>query len=113
MTKSDVRFQKTLRGICGQDQIVCNQLPHLTVHSFPFTASHKLTDHFASAYPLHIVAAKSARLARSSLVKVHPRAGWTIVSMLLLALIFFIAGIFQPFTAVTKLWLFENQISVY
>ena len=26
---------------------------------------------------------------------------------------FFIAGIFLPFTSVTKLWLFQNQISVY
>jgi paraquat-inducible protein A len=53
------------------------------------------------------------RLARSALVKAHPRAGWPIVLMLLLALGFFVAGIFLPFTTVTKLWLFENQISVY
>ena len=33
--------------------------------------------------------------------------------MLLASLGFFVAGIFLPFTAVTKLWLFENQISVY
>ena len=26
---------------------------------------------------------------------------------------FFITGIFRPFTAVTKLWVFENQISVF
>ena len=32
--------------------------------------------------------------------------------MLLAALGCFIAGIFLPFTTVTKLWLFENQISV-
>ena len=43
----------------------------------------------------------------------HRRAGWTVVLMLLAAMGFFVAGIFLPFTAVTKLWLFENQISVY
>src|SRR5262245_45304751 len=53
------------------------------------------------------------KLARSALVKSRPRAGWTIVLMLSLALIFFVIGIFLPFTAVTKLWLFENQISVF
>lgn len=43
----------------------------------------------------------------------HRRAGWTIVLALLAALALFVTGIFLPFTAVTKLWLFENQISVY
>jgi paraquat-inducible protein A len=52
-------------------------------------------------------------LSRSALVKTHPRAGWIIVFMLVASLGFFIAGIFLPFTAVTKLWLFQNQISVY
>lgn len=47
------------------------------------------------------------------LIKSRQRAGVTIVLMLLAALGFFVAGIFLPFTAVTKLWLFENQISVY
>jgi paraquat-inducible protein A len=51
--------------------------------------------------------------ATSSLLKSHPRAGLGIVLMLLVSLGFFVAGIFQPFTAVTKLWLFENQISVW
>lgn len=40
------------------------------------------------------------------------RAGGTIVLMLLAAMGFFAAGVFLPFTSVTKLWLFENQISV-
>lgn len=52
-------------------------------------------------------------LSRTALVKIYPRAGWTIVLMLVASLGFFIAGIFLPFTAVTKLWLFENQISVF
>lgn len=33
--------------------------------------------------------------------------------MLVASLACFIGGIFLPFTAVTKLWLFENQISVW
>ena len=49
----------------------------------------------------------------SPLITVHRRAGWTIVLMLLTSLVLFVAGIFLPFTAVTKLWLFENQISVF
>ena len=48
-----------------------------------------------------------------SLLSAHARAGRVIVLMLVLALGFLIAGIFRPFTAVTKLWLFENQISVF
>jgi paraquat-inducible protein A len=55
----------------------------------------------------------SEKLSRAALVKTHPGAGWTIVFMLVASLGFFIAGIFSPFTSVTKLWLFENQISVY
>jgi len=50
---------------------------------------------------------------RSALVKAHPKTGGAIVLLLLLALGLFVAGIFRPFTAVTKLWLFENQISVW
>jgi len=49
----------------------------------------------------------------SPLITAHRRAGWTIVAMLLAAIGFFMAGIFLPFTSVTKLWLFENQISVF
>lgn|SRR5882724_545051 len=51
--------------------------------------------------------------SHSPLITAHRRAGWTIVSMLLASLGFFVAGIFLPFTSVTKLWLFENQISVF
>jgi paraquat-inducible protein A len=50
---------------------------------------------------------------RTPLIKTHQRAGRTIVMMLLAAIGLFVAGIFLPFTSVTKLWLFENQISVY
>ena len=48
----------------------------------------------------------------SALIITHRRAGWTVLFMLLAALVCFFAGIFLPFTAVTKLWLFDNQISV-
>jgi paraquat-inducible protein A len=53
-----------------------------------------------------------ASLPTGSLLKAHPRAGRGVVLMLALALAFFLAGLLRPFTAVTKLWLFENQISV-
>ncbi|HLX68068.1 MAG TPA: paraquat-inducible protein A [Verrucomicrobiae bacterium] len=48
----------------------------------------------------------------SALITTHPRAGWTVLLMLLTALGCFFAGIFLPFTAVTKLWLFSDQVSV-
>lgn len=47
------------------------------------------------------------------MITAHQRAGWTIVLMLLAAMGFFVTGIFTPFTSVNKLWLFENQISVF
>lgn len=49
----------------------------------------------------------------TALIGSHRRAGTLIVALLLLSLGSFIAGILLPFTSVTKLWLFENQISVY
>jgi paraquat-inducible protein A len=51
--------------------------------------------------------------ARRALIGAYPRAGLMIVLMLVASLGFFIAGIFLPFTSVTKLWLFQNQVSVY
>lgn len=53
------------------------------------------------------------RIDKRALIKTHVRAGSVIVLMLLAAIVFFVAGIFLPFTSVTKLWLFQNQISVY
>jgi paraquat-inducible protein A len=47
------------------------------------------------------------------MISTHRRSGCTIVLMLLAAIGLFVAGVFLPFTSVTKLWLFENQISVY
>jgi paraquat-inducible protein A len=47
------------------------------------------------------------------MISTHRRSGCTIVLMLLAAIALFVAGVFLPFTSVTKLWLFENQISVY
>jgi paraquat-inducible protein A len=49
---------------------------------------------------------------KTSLMTSHPKAGSAVVFMLLAAMACFIAGIILPFTAVTKLWLFENQVSV-
>ena len=48
-----------------------------------------------------------------ALITNNHRAGIAIIVMLLAAMGSFIAGIILPFTSVTKLWLFENQISVY
>ena len=48
------------------------------------------------------------KLAKTSLLRSHLRSGLAIVLMLFLGMGCFIAGIFRPFTAVTKLWLFEN-----
>ena len=59
------------------------------------------------------MSASGNRIAGSLLVKDYPRAGWPIVIMLVLSLALLVAGIFLPFTTVTKLWLFENQISVF
>src|SRR5258706_4491592 len=49
---------------------------------------------------------------KTSLITSHHKAGSAVVFMLLAAMACFIAGIILPFTSVTKLWLFENQISV-
>jgi len=48
-----------------------------------------------------------------ALILENRRPGSAILSMLLIAAGCFVAGIFLPFTAVTKLWLFENQMSVW
>jgi paraquat-inducible protein A len=50
---------------------------------------------------------------KRALVRIHIRSGVAIVLMLVSAMACFISGIFLPFTSVTKLWLFQNQISVY
>ena len=47
------------------------------------------------------------------MIQSNRRAGGLIVAMLLVAMGLFLAGIFRPFTSVTKLWLFENQVSVF
>jgi paraquat-inducible protein A len=47
------------------------------------------------------------------LISANQRTGWIIASMLVAAMGFFVAGIFLPFTSVTKLWLFEDQVSVF
>ena len=52
-------------------------------------------------------------ISNKSLVRAYPGSGWLVVIMLLCSLSFFIAGVFRPFTGVTKLWLFENQVSVF
>ncbi len=48
-----------------------------------------------------------------ALITVNLHAGCTIILMLIASMSCFVAGIFLPFTVVNKLWLFNNQISVY
>ena len=48
-----------------------------------------------------------------ALIMTNRNAGVTILLMLLAALGCYFAGIFLPFTTVSKLWIFNNQISVY
>jgi len=50
---------------------------------------------------------------QTPLVLAHRKAGWAIVTMLVAAMVCFVSGVLLPFTVVTKLWLFDNQISVY
>jgi paraquat-inducible protein A len=69
-----------------------------------------LADGQTPAKPDRAVKAFSGKRA---LIRTYLRAGSAIVLMLLLAMACFVAGIFLPFTSVTKLWLFQNQISVY
>jgi paraquat-inducible protein A len=48
-----------------------------------------------------------------SLGEIHQGERTSIVLMLLLSFGLFLAGLFRPFTQVTKLWLFEDNVSVY
>src|SRR5580692_6209583 len=54
-----------------------------------------------------------AGAANKPLVQTYGKRSLPIVLMLFCALALFVAGIFRPFTEVTKLWLFENRVSVY
>jgi paraquat-inducible protein A len=50
---------------------------------------------------------------RSSIIQIYGRKGVMVVVLLLASMALFVLGIFRPFTSVTKLWLFENQLSVW
>jgi len=51
--------------------------------------------------------------ANRSLGEIHRGERMPIVLMLLLSLALLLAGLFRPFTRVTKLWFFDNDVSVY
>lgn len=51
--------------------------------------------------------------AKRSLGEIHQGERTPIVLMLLLALGLLLGGLFRPFTQVTKLWVFEDQVSVF
>jgi len=63
-----------------------------------------------SASPVILVTMKGDNPA---LIAMNRGAGFTILAMLLAALGFYFVGIFLPFTTVSKLWIFNDQISVY
>lgn len=48
-----------------------------------------------------------------SLGEIHQGERMPIVLLLLLSFALFLAGLFRPFTQVTKLWLFDDDVSVY
>jgi paraquat-inducible protein A len=52
------------------------------------------------------------RPGKSSLFRKYPRRGAWVVTMYLASLVLFVIAIFLPFTSVTKLWVFDNQVSV-
>jgi len=54
-----------------------------------------------------------AAAANKPLVQTYGKRSLPIILMLFCSLGLFVAGIFRPFTEVTKLWLFENRVSVY
>src|SRR5579862_5186008 len=54
-----------------------------------------------------------AGAANQSLAQTYGKQSLPIVLLLFCALGLFVAGIFRPFTEVTKLWLFERRVSVY
>jgi paraquat-inducible protein A len=51
--------------------------------------------------------------SKRPLGEIHRGERLPIVLMLLLSLALFLAGLFRPFTQVTKLWFFDNDVSVY
>lgn len=54
-----------------------------------------------------------SRQANRSLGEIYRGERLPIVLMLAVSLVLFLAGLFRPFTRITKLWLFDNDVSVY
>jgi paraquat-inducible protein A len=54
-----------------------------------------------------------AGTANKPLAQIYAGRSLPIVLMLFCAMALFVAGVFRPFTEVTKLWLFENKVSVF
>lgn len=47
-----------------------------------------------------------------TILKIGGRRGWLTLGMLVLAFALYLAGLFRPFTEVTKMWIFESEVSV-
>jgi len=54
-----------------------------------------------------------SRSSHRPLGDIHRGERWPLVGLLLLSFALFLAGLFRPFTQITKLWLFDNDVSVY
>ena len=48
----------------------------------------------------------------ATILRTSGRRGWLIVAMLVCAFGLYFAGLFRPFTEVTKLWIFQDEVSV-
>jgi paraquat-inducible protein A len=49
---------------------------------------------------------------KPTILKAGGRRGWFTLGMLVLAFALYLAGLFRPFTEVTKLWIFDSEVSV-
>lgn len=47
-----------------------------------------------------------------TLLKATGQRGWITLGVLVLAFALYLAGLFRPFTEVTKMWIFESEVSV-
>ncbi|HUG12975.1 MAG TPA: paraquat-inducible protein A [Opitutaceae bacterium] len=52
------------------------------------------------------------RAQQPTILKTGGRRGWFTLGMLVLAFALYLAGLFRPFTEVTKMWIFESEVSV-
>ena len=49
---------------------------------------------------------------KPTILKTGGHRGWITLGMLVLAFALYLAGLFRPFTEVTKMWIFDSEVSV-